>query len=478
MIDIRISQVSEFKIDSAAVFLVKNIDDLKKYPFSPSEFEYIKAQNTDKQTSVVINSYYKWSYIYFIEENKEQSQIKEKIRRAAGNFYPEIKKNKHTDLCIVDLCNDAEYIIAFAEGLALSHYQFLKYFSDEENKRNLLKEIYVNSKAITEEQISELNILIEAIYITRDLVNEPVAYLNATKLAEQIQKLGQEANFDVEVLSKSQIEASKMNGLLAVNQGSIDNPSFSILTWKPENATNEKPFVLVGKGVVYDSGGLNIKPGSYMETMKSDMAGGAAVAGTIYALAKAQIPVYVIGLVPATDNRPGGNAYAPDDIITMHSGATVEVKNTDAEGRLLLADALSFAKKYNPELVIDIATLTGSAKIAIGNYGIVAMSNVVDDQFEQLKESGQNVCERIVEFPLWDEYADALKSDIADIKNIGGREAGAITAAKFLQHFVNYPWVHLDIAGCGFLSKSDNYRGLNATGIPVRLLFDFFNNQL
>ena len=157
---------------------------------------------------------------------------------------------------------------------------------------------------------------------------------------------------------------------------------------------------MVGKGIVYDTGGVNIKTGNYMDDMKSDMAGGAAVAGTIHAVAKAKLPLYIIGLVPATDNRPDGNAYVPDDIIHMHSGTTVEVKNTDAEGRLILADALSFAKKYNPELVIDLATLTGSAQAAIGNLGIVAMSNVKDDQFDQLKVSGNNVYERIVKFPI------------------------------------------------------------------------------
>jgi leucyl aminopeptidase len=269
-----------------------------------------------------------------------------------------------------------------------------------------------------------------------------------------------------------------MGGLLAVNKGSIDPPTFSILTWKPENAVNKKPFVLVGKGVVYDTGGMNIKTGNYLDNMKSDMAGAAAVAGTIYAISKAKLPIHVIGLIPATDNRANNNAYVPDDIITMHNGTTVEVKNTDAEGRLILADALSFAKKYDPELVIDLATLTGSAHAAIGDLGIVAMRKLTEEQFDQLKLSGNNVYERIVEFPLWEEYGEMIKSDIADIKNLGGREAGAITAGKFLEHFTDYPWIHLDIAGSAFLTKQDNYRGIGSTAAGVRLLFDFFNSQL
>lgn len=421
----------------------------------------------------IINGLIQW-----VDTEVEQYQLKEKLRRAAGSLYPSLKENKHEEILIIDLTNNPELVLAYASGLGLTHYQFLKYFSKQDEKKNHLKVIYIYSDKVEDEQIKELNNLIESVYITRNLVNEPVSYLNAVKFSEEIEKIGKNAGFDVEVLNKKQIKSLKMNGLLTVNKGSIDPPTFSILTWKPDNAVNEKPFILVGKGIVYDTGGLSLKPSNYMDTMKSDMAGGASVVGTFNAIAKSNLPIYIIGLIPATDNRPDGNAYAPDDIITMHSGTTVEVKNTDAEGRLILADALSFAKKYNPELVIDIATLTGSAQMAIGNLGLIALSNVKDDKFEQLKESGNNVYERIVELPLWDEYDEMLKSDIADIKNIGGKEAGAITAAKFLEHFIDYPWVHMDIAGCAFLNTVDNYRSVGATGTPVRLLFDFFSSQL
>lgn len=461
-----------------AIFLIKSEDDLDQAYFTASQIEYIKKQFEDKQHSVVLNAYPKWLYVQRVESNKDEHVIKEKLRRAAGKLFSTIKENKHKQVLLVDLCNNPEYALAYIEGLSLTNYQFIKYFSKPEEKEHHLKEIFVNSSKITDEQISELNILIDAVYKTRDLVNEPVSYLNAEQLSKEIQTLGEQAGFHVEVFNKKKIETLKMNGLLTVNKGSIDPPTFSVLTWQPKEAVNKKPFVLVGKGVVYDTGGMNIKTGNYLDTMKSDMAGAAAVAGTIYAIAKANIPVYVIGLIPATDNRPNANAYVPDDIITMHSGSTVEVRNTDAEGRLILADALSFAKKYKPELVIDLATLTGSAHAAIGDLGIVAMGKVDDDQFEQLKVSGTNMYERIVEFPLWEEYGEMLKSDIADIKNLGGTEAGAITAGKFLEHFTDYPWIHLDIAGSAFLTKKDNYRGVGATAVGVRLLFDFFNNQL
>jgi leucyl aminopeptidase len=250
------------------------------------------------------------------------------------------------------------------------------------------------------------------------------------------------------------------------------------MKWEPADAKNENPIVLIGKGVVYDTGGLTLKPTKdSMDYMKSDMAGGAVVAAVIYFAAKMKLPLHLIALVPSTDNRPDGNAYAPGDVIYMHSGQTVEVLNTDAEGRLLLADALSFAKQYRPELVIDVATLTGAAAMAIGHHGIVGMGNTGDPVFHALKLSGERVHERVVEFPLWEEYGEMIKSDIADLKNIGGREAGAITAGKFLENFVDYPWIHLDIAGPAFLDTPDHYRTKGGTAAGVRLLIDFLRSR-
>ena len=238
--------------------------------------------------------------------------------------------------------------------------------------------------------------------------------------------------------------------------------------------------MLVGKGVVFDTGGLSLKPTpGAMDMMKCDMAGGAAVAGTLYALAKNQVPLHVIGLVPATDNRPGGLAYAPGDVLTMHSGLTVEVKNTDAEGRLILADALHFAKKYDPTLVIDLATLTGAAVRALGTEALALMGTAPAETAAQLLAAGHAVHERAVEFPLWDDYAEHIKSDIADISNLGKPEAGQISAAKFLERFIEgTPWLHLDIAGPAYLTAPDSYRGKGGTGVGVRLLYEFLKAQL
>ncbi|HEY4798264.1 MAG TPA: peptidase M17, partial [Bacteroidia bacterium] len=223
------------------------------------------------------------------------------------------------------------------------------------------------------------------------------------------------------------------------------------------------------------TGGLSLKPTpNSMDYMKCDMAGSAAVGGAMYAIAKAKLPVHVIGLVPATDNRPGGNAYAPGDVIRMYDGQMVEMLNADAEGRMILADALSYAKEYSPELVIDLATLTGAAAAAIGSFGIVAMGTAGENAKNKLKNSGNSTYERLAEFPFWDEYDELIKSDIADMKNMGGPYGGAITAGKFLARFIDYPWMHFDIAGPAFLQARDSYRGKGGTGIGVRLLFDFF----
>ena len=264
---------------------------------------------------------------------------------------------------------------------------------------------------------------------------------------------------------------------MAVNKGSIDDPTFTIMEWNPKNAKNKQPIILVGKGIVYDTGGLSLKPtANSMDLMKIDMGGAGTVIGAINAIASNKLPVHIIGLLPATDNRPSGNAYAPGDVITMHDGTTVEVLNTDAEGRLVLAAALSYAKKYNPELVIDFATLTGAAAVAIGHYGMVSMHKDSEKDHKYLKKSGDEMHERLAEFPFWSDYDELIKSDVADIKNIGGRAGGAITAGKFLAHFTDYPWIHVDMSGV-YAKTKYGYRGKGATGMGVRLLYNFIKTR-
>ncbi|MFK7923782.1 MAG: M17 family metallopeptidase [Bacteroidia bacterium] len=376
-------------------------------------------------------------------------------------------------LAVADIEQDRSLATAITEGFLLSGYQFNIYKS--EAKAADLNSVHIlGSGDALEAAIETGRIMADATSIGRDLVNEPVITLTAEELSRRIRSYGEQYGFEVEVLHKAKIQALKMGGLLAVNLGSIDPPTFSIMEHKPANPRNEKPVILVGKGVVYDTGGLSLKPtANSMDFMKADMGGAAAVVGAICGLAEAKSDVWVIGLIPATDNRPGQNAYVPGDVIEMYDGSTVEVLNTDAEGRMILADALAYAKQYDPELVIDLATLTGASVVAVGSPGIPMMATADESQKSALKAAGETVYERLVEFPLWEEYKDMLKSDIADQKNIGGREAGAITAGKFLEAFTDYPWIHLDIAGPSWRFSPDSYRGKNGTGVGVRLLFQF-----
>lgn len=462
--DLLISLAKHIPDSQSMVLLCQSIDDLSSFSFSEEEKNYIQNSFDKDNKSVTINRYNQFVFVQKTDKKLEGNRL------AAKALHSGICQEKITNITVVDLTNQPKVAWAFTEGLALSNYQFLKYFTDK--KKNSLKEISLHS-ANGEEEINQLNAVIEGTYIAKDLVNEPFSYLTAMQYSQDIEKMGEEAGFKVEVLHKKKIEALKMGGLLAVNKGSIDPPTFSIMEWKPKTYSNSQPIVLVGKGIVYDTGGLSLKPtANSMDMMKCDMGGSAAVVGTMHAIAKAKLNLHVIGLVPATDNRPSGNAYAPGDVITMHDGTTVEVLNTDAEGRLILADALSFAKNYKPELVIDLATLTGAAARAIGKRGVVAMGND-EGTMQELKESGKNVHERIAEMPFWDDYKEDLKSPIADLKNLGGAEAGAITAGKFLEHFTDYPYTHLDIAGPAFLLAPYTYHGKGGTGVGVRLLFDF-----
>jgi leucyl aminopeptidase len=395
----------------------------------------------------------------------------EKIRKAAAEIQKKITKDKVEQLLIQDFSNNSLQIKSFLEGLVLASYTFTKYKT--EKKEELEPQIELLSN-ISSEDLLEWNNVWQAVAITRDLVNEPQNTLTAVQLSMEFEKMGKEAGFSVEVWNESKIQAQKMGGLLSVNKGSLLPPTFTIMEWKPENAKNTKPVVLVGKGVVYDTGGLSLKPTPQsMDFMKCDMAGAATVGGLMYAIAACKLPLYVVGLVPATDNRPGDEAYAPGDVITMYSGHTVEVKNTDAEGRLILADALHYAKKYNPEVVFDFATLTGAAVRAIGPYASATMGTLNKKQLEDIEEAAYQTFERIIHFPLWEDYAEELKSEIADFSNLGKGEGGHMSAGKFLEKFTDYPWLHIDIAGTSFVHSNSGYTPFGGTGVGVRLLFEY-----
>ncbi len=476
--------------------LVVVISKLSKLPaaiFNTAEKKYLKEQvETHKKEVISFNRLDYMVFVFFIREEKDRAKRLESCRKAGDKMAGCLNERKAARVAVFDPEGLCDEVVAVAEGMALGCYRFLKYKNDKD-KDSTLKDIQVYSKALEtirdretstgftrttqyashKNHIPELNILLDAVVRCRDLVNEPNSHQTAVSFSGEVEQMAADSGAVAEVMNRQKLEALKMGGLLGVNRGSAEPPTFTVIEWNPAGAKNEKPVVFVGKGVTYDTGGMNLKPGDSMMNMKCDMAGAAAVAAAVYAIAKAKLPVHVIGLMPATDNRPGMEALVSGDIITMHNGMTVEVLNTDAEGRLILADALSYAKKFDPALVIDLATLTGAAVRAIGKYGAAAMQAGAAGELTSLISSGFEVGERLVEFPMWEDYGELVKSEVADLKNLGPAEAGMITAAKFLEKFTEYPYIHLDIAGPAFLDKPDSYRGQGGTGFGVRLLFDF-----
>ncbi|MFC2175446.1 M17 family metallopeptidase [Bacteroidota bacterium] len=471
---IKLKKVSA--LSAAVIYLVKEKNNLEGVLGIDALKEKIASRISEEELIVTIPTADGFTVIAKVREEQEVS-YRLQAARSLGAKLQNILSNEQAAVVTLAVKGvETDEALAVIEGIVLSNYQFLEYKTGDGRKANKLSKLNVLGNGISNKALDELSAVAAGTFIARDFVNEPPVTLTATEWSNRMTALGKETGFTTTVLNKRKIESLKMGGVLGVNKGSVEPPTFNILEWKPENAKNTKPIVLVGKGVVYDTGGYNIKT-VQMAKMKSDMGGGAAVCGAMAAIASAKLPVHVIGLIPATDNRIDGKAFVADDIITMMNGTKVEILNTDAEGRLILADALHYAKKYNPELVIDLATLTGAAARITGFYGIAACANNAP-QMQQLKNSGEKVYERIMEFPMWREYHDAVKSSIADIKNTGGASGGNITAATFLQHFTDYPWIHLDIAGPSFMDSNVDYRLKGGTGVGVRLLFDFIKNSV
>ena len=304
--------------------------------------------------------------------------------------------------------------------------------------------------------------------LARECANRPGNHGTPSFLAAEAKRLGKSLGLKVEVLDRKDVEKLGMGAFVAVAQGAEEPLKFIVARWQGA-AKSQAPIVLVGKGITFDTGGISLKPGEAMDEMKYDMCGAASVLGTFKAIARMELPINVVGLIPTTENMPGGSAIKPGDIVTSMSGQTIEILNTDAEGRLILCDALTYAERFDPVAVVDIATLTGACIIALGNLTSGLLAN--DDALAaELLASGQAAGDKAWQLPLWDEYQDMLKSNFADIPNIGSKGAGTITAACFLARFTKaYKWAHLDIAGTAWKSGADK----GATGRPVPLLTRF-----
>jgi len=437
---------------NSILYIIETKETINTLNLNESEINYINKNFNNKDNFVSINQYSKIIYILLIEEEKNENKRIEKIRRQIPALYNSLKKHKIETISINNITDNKKYTLAVIETLEILNYKFDKYITKKDDLYDL-QQIEVIDNNITEKDIEKIKIISEGIKIIKDIVNEPFDALNSIDLANKAVFYGQQGGYSTEVLSKKQIEALRMGGILAVNKASNTPPTFSILEWKPQNAKNSQPIVFVGKGLVFDTGGYNLKTSSFMDDMKQDKAGGATVIGIMYIISKLNLPLYAIGLIPSTDNVISANGTVTGDIIKMHNGITVEVLNTDAEGRLILADALAYAQKYNPQLVIDLATLTGTARRSIDILASALMCKIDDQLKNKLLEASEETNELLIEFPLWEDYAEQIKSKIADLKNIGGLNAGHITAAKFLEHFTNYPWIHIDIAPTAFYEK-------------------------
>ena len=356
---------------------------------------------------------------------------------------------------------------AVAEGLAQGAWQFLDMKRPGDDRKPPLERVDVLADDEAFVQGHGVGAAIGAGQtLARGIQVLPGNVCTPTYVGRAAEELAARHGHAVTVLDKAAIVREKMGGLLAVAQGSVEEPRFIVLEYKGAEAA---PVVLVGKGVTFDTGGISIKPAQNMEDMKYDMSGAAAVLGTFEMLGRLKPPVHVVGLIPSTENMPSGNAVKPGDVITSHFGKTIEVINTDAEGRLILCDALSWARRYRPACVIDIATLTGAIVVALGHTAAGVMGTD-EELIEEIRRAGDRAGERVWPLPLWEEYRDLMKSDIADVKNAGGRPAGSISAGWFLREFVDgYPWAHLDIAGTAYTDREDPSRVKGPTGMGVRL---------
>ncbi|MDQ2671927.1 MAG: leucyl aminopeptidase [Actinomycetota bacterium] len=310
----------------------------------------------------------------------------------------------------------------------------------------------------------------EGTVLARDLANEPSNVATPEYLAQRTRAIAEKYGMELDVLDRAGIEEEGLTGLATVGRSASNEPYFIVLEHR--GGGDSSPIVIIGKAVTFNSGGISIKPSAGMEDMKFDMSGGAAVLGAMEAAGALDLPLNVVAIVPATENLPGGDAFKPGDVLRMHSGKTVEIVTTDAEGRLILADALSYARRYEPSAVVDCATLTGACVVALGDHASGLMGND-EDLIAELQAAGESTGERAWPLPLLEEYTEQIKGDTADIKNSGGRKGGALTAGAFLKEFADYPWAHLDVAGTAYGKKGNAYTTKGATGVPARLLVEF-----
>ncbi|WMM24445.1 leucyl aminopeptidase [Tissierella sp. MB52-C2] len=460
------------------LLIFKETEQLDK---SQELYDYLKEREIFKAASGEVYSDIspKGNNIILLGLGEKEKLTLESLRKAFYTLGKELMKYKVESAEVEvpkfeNLCYK-ETNMAIAEGLLQSEYAFEKYLSEQKTKPTV-KEFFLNvledKKDKVEEGIEEINNIIEGIFLARDLINEPAIVMTPKELAirakEELSPLGVE----VEVFGEEKIEELGMKSFLAVSKGSANEPQFIIMKWNGNKASKEK-LALVGKGLTYDSGGYSIKPSEGMATMYVDMAGSGVVIGAMKSIAKSKLNKNVVAIVAACENLISGEAYKPGDIIGSMAGKTIEVLNTDAEGRLTLADALYYAATIEKaDKIVDVATLTGACIIALGSIYTGAITN--NEEFmSEVEKASKKAGEPVWQLPSNDEYRDLIKGTTGDLKNVGGRQAGTITAGLFLEEFVNdIPWVHLDIAGTSYLPAGTGYLPKGATGVSVKTLYN------
>lgn len=415
---------------------------------------------------------------------KKAELTDERLRRAGGNAMQALKGARVASFAsaLPLFCAGETALEAACEGAILASYSFEEYKTKNRDERfsfDTMTVLLPDGASVEDVQgrVGRVEAVCKGVSLTRDLVSHPGNVVTPAYLAQAAGELAARHGLYCHVLEIDELERFGMNALVAVGRESVQSPRLIVIEYKGAGA-DAAPVALVGKGITFDSGGISIKPGPGMQDMKTDMAGAAAVLGTLEAVASLGLPVNVVGVIPTAENMPGGNAFKPGDVLTSMAGATIEITNTDAEGRLILCDALHYAvTMYKPEAMIDLATLTGACIVALGHEASGMFGNN-EGLIQELKRAGERTGERVWELPLWEEYGEGMKSDIADLKNAGSRDGGSILAAWFLKQFVGEtPWVHLDIAGTAFLDKAKPYLPKGATGVGVRLLIEFLQER-
>ena len=414
---------------------------------------------------------------------KRDKLTTESIRRAVGSAVKRLTSLGIKQAAIV--LDDATHLAPVVEAAILASYRFTKFKSPADNHATLttLTVCLPKNTDLTAAKtvVTRTQAIADAANYTREIANLPANVVYPEVLADYAAQLADECNLACTILDKPALETGGFGGLLAVGGGSARDPRLIVLEYRGTPDTSAKPIVLVGKALTFDSGGISIKPSEKMDEMKFDKSGGCAVLGAMKAIATLKLPLHVIGVIAAAENMPSATSYRPGDIVTSYQGSdkhavTIEVLNTDAEGRIVLGDALAYACERDPQAIIDLATLTGACVVALGSFAAGLLGN--DDKLqEQLRAAGERTGERLWPLPLWQEYKDKIKSDVADIKNTGGREGGVSTAAAFLAKYVgDTPWAHLDIAGTAWTTTEQPYLAKGATGFGVRLLLDALQN--